>query len=90
MKSLGPELEGIVRDESRKIEAAVYTWLMDDIEKSRKTWEAQGGENIRFSDADSKRFVDEVGMVTASVVAANPILKADYESFAAAAKRYRK
>ena len=90
MKSLGPELEGIVRDESRKLEPLFFTWLMDDVENARKQWEQQGGEAIMLPPAEARRFVDEVSTSTVPILTANASMKADYEAMLAAARRYRK
>ncbi|MBI3371347.1 MAG: TRAP transporter substrate-binding protein [Betaproteobacteria bacterium] len=89
MKSLGPELETIVRDEARKAEAVFSTWGVDEVERIRKNWEANGGQIITLSPADTERYVEDVTSVAASIVAKNPRHKEDYEALLAAAKKYR-
>ena len=42
-----------------------------------------------MSPAESKRYVDLVAPVAASILAANPKVKDDYEALLAAAKKYR-
>jgi C4-dicarboxylate-binding protein DctP len=87
MKSLGPELERVVREESRKSEKVFSTWGVEDVEKSRKVWEQHGGQNIKLSPADAKRYIDQTTSVLPGIVASNPQLKEDYEALLAAAKR---
>jgi C4-dicarboxylate-binding protein DctP len=90
MKKIGPELEAIVRDESRKAEALFFTWLPDDVERARKSWQSNGGEVITLPAADQKRFIDDVGKVTESILAGQPQVKAEYDALKAAAQRHRK
>jgi len=90
MKSLGPQLEGIVRDEARKADSIFSTWGVDDVERIRKSWIAHGGEVHTMSAADSKRYIDDVTPVVESIISKNPQLKEDYEALLATAKKYRK
>ena len=89
MKSLGPDLERVVREESQKAEKIFGTWGVEDVEKSRKVWEQHGGQNIKLSGADAKRYIDQTTSVLPGIVASNPQLKEDYEALLAAAKRVR-
>jgi C4-dicarboxylate-binding protein DctP len=89
MKSLGPELEAIVRDEAHKAEALFSTRGVEDAEKDRKVWEQNGGQSIVFSPAEAKRYLDDVTSVLPAIVGANAQLKEDYEAVLAAARRHR-
>lgn len=89
LKSLGPELEAIVREESSKAEEAFGDWNMNDIERKEELWKKNGGEIITMSADESKRYIDAVSPVAASILSANPKVKEDYEALLAAAKRYR-
>lgn len=89
IKSLGPELEKIVREESRKAEALFTDWNIADIKNKEDIWRKNGGEVITMAPAEAKRYVDLVAPVAASILAANPKVKADYEALLAAAKKYR-
>jgi TRAP-type C4-dicarboxylate transport system substrate-binding protein len=89
LKSLGPDLEKIVREESRKAEDAFGVWNINDIKSKEEAWKANGGEIITMSPDDSKRYVDLVAPVAASILSANPKVKEDYEALLAAAKSYR-
>jgi C4-dicarboxylate-binding protein DctP len=89
LKSLGPELEKIVREESHKAEDVFGDWNIDDIKSKEEAWKANGGEIITMSPDDAKRYVDTVAPVAASVLSANPKVKDDYEALLAAAKSYR-
>jgi C4-dicarboxylate-binding protein DctP len=89
MKSLGPELEGIVREEARKAERLFSTWGVEDVERARKVWAQNGGENIELPAAEAKRYLDETTSVLPALLAANPQLKEDYEALVATARRTR-
>lgn len=90
MKSLGPELEAIVRQEARKAESLFSTWGVEDAERVRKAWEKNGGETITFATPEAKRYLGEVRAAVAPIVSANPQIKADFEALLAAAKKHRK
>jgi TRAP-type transport system periplasmic protein len=90
MKSIGPELEKIVRDVSRDAEKLFFTWLPEDVERAKKNWTANGGELITLPPADQKRFIDDVNQVTASVLASQPAIKVEYDALRAAAQKHRK
>ena len=75
MKSLGPELEGIVRDEARKAEILYTTWGVEDVGRIRATWEKNGGQMIQMSAAEAQRYVREVTSVLPPILAAEPQLK---------------
>jgi TRAP-type C4-dicarboxylate transport system substrate-binding protein len=89
LKSLGPDLEKIVREESRKAEDVFGDWNINDIKSKEEAWKANGGEIITMSPDDSKRYVDMVAPVAASILSANPKVKEDYDAMLAAAKSYR-
>ena len=89
MKSLGPELEAIVRDEARKAEAIFSAWGVEDVERGRRIWAQNGGENITLPGAEAKRYLDETTSVLPGLLAANPQLKEDFEALVAAARRNR-
>src|SRR5258708_31188925 len=55
MKSLGPELEGIVRDEARKAEVLFSDWNVADIKRAEETWKKNGGEMVTLPPAAAKR-----------------------------------
>ena len=90
MKSLGPELEAIVRDESRKAEGVFSNWGFDEVGRIQKNWEQNGGLTIAFAPADANRYVDEVTAVIWPLLAKTPQHKEDYEALLAASKKYRK
>ena len=89
MKSLCSELETIVREESRKAETKFSEWGVADHERLREAWTKIGGETITMAPADAKAYQTEVDAVVASVSAAQPKSKDDYDAFVAAAKKYR-
>jgi TRAP-type C4-dicarboxylate transport system substrate-binding protein len=89
LKSLGPELEKIVREESRKAEEVFGEWDINDIKAKEDIWKKNGGEIITMSPEESKRYVDTVAPVAAAILAANPKIKDDYQALLAAAKKYK-
>jgi TRAP-type transport system periplasmic protein len=89
MKSLGPELEKIVREESAKAEVLFSDWNIADIKSKEEIWRKNGGEVITMSPEEAKRYVDMVSPVAASILSANPKVKDDYEALLAAARKYR-
>lgn len=90
MQSLGPDLEAMVRDESRKAEALFSTWGVEDIGRIAATWKKNGGEVIAMSPADQQAFLTEVSASAATILNANPQLREDYQAIQAAAKKQRR
>jgi len=88
LKSLGPELEKIVRDESRKAEEVFGQWDLDDIKSKEEAWKKNGGEIITMSPEEQKKYVDAVAPVAAALLA-SPKVKEDYEALLATAKKYK-
>src|SRR5438309_1692595 len=90
VKSLGPELEKIVREEARKADSHTLAWAADDIKRSQQIWAQNGGKEIHLSPAEEKRFLEESIAATRPILTATPQAKEDYEAFTAAAQKYRK
>jgi len=90
LASYGTELEGMVRAELRKAEDIYTNNGLADLEKVRNVWRTNGGEIIRMSAAESRRYVTEASSVLPALMAADPQLRDDYEVFVATAKKYRK
>ena len=72
MKSLGPELEAIVREESRKAEVLFSDWNIADIKRAEEVWRKNGGEIITLPPAEAKRYIDLVIPVATTLLSANP------------------
>jgi C4-dicarboxylate-binding protein DctP len=89
LKSLGPELEAIVREESQKAAVVFSDWNIADIKSKEDIWRKNGGEVVTMAPAEAKRYIDLVSPVAASILSANPKVKDDYEALLAAAKKYR-
>jgi len=89
MKSLGPDLEAMVREESRKAENLFSGWGVEDVERGRKIWAQNGGENIEMANTEAQRYLAETTGVLPALLAANPQLREDYEALVAAARRTR-
>lgn len=89
MKSLGPELEAIVRDEARKAETLFSTYGVEDVVRIRGLWRKNGGEDITLAPDEAKRYLAEVTSTIPPIVATNPRMKEDYEALLKAASRHR-
>ena len=90
MQSLGPDLEAMVRDESRKAEALFSTWGVEDIGRIAATWKKNGGEVIALSPPDQQGFLTEVSASAAAILNVNPQLREDYQAVQAVAKKQRR
>jgi TRAP-type C4-dicarboxylate transport system substrate-binding protein len=89
MKSLGPELEAIVRDEAKKAELLFSTYGVEDVARIRKTWEQNGGEAIMMSPGDANAYLEQVTSVVPGIVDKNPKMKEDYTALLDAGKKHR-
>jgi TRAP-type C4-dicarboxylate transport system substrate-binding protein len=89
LASLPSDLRQTVVEEARKAEGSAADWGMADVERSRKVWVENGGENIVLSAEERKRFLDGVAAATAPVLAGNATVKSEYEALLAAAKQHR-
>jgi C4-dicarboxylate-binding protein DctP len=89
MKSLGPELEAIVREEARKAEVLFSDWNVADIKRNEEIWKKNGGEMVTLPPAEAKRYTELVTPVANSILSANPKVKEDYDALRAAAAKYR-
>ena len=78
-----------MREESRKAEEVFGEWNINDIQSKEDIWKKNGGEIITMSPDESKRYIDAVSPVAASILSANPKVKEDYEALLATAKRHR-
>jgi len=73
MKSLGPELEKIVREESAKAEVLFSDYNIADIKTKEEIWRKNGGEVITISPEEAKRYGDMVSAVAASIAGRRPL-----------------
>ena len=90
MKSLGPELEAMVRDEAQKAATAALAWTNEDLKRADALWVKNGGKLIDLPPADAKRYIDESLAAALPLLTGTPGQKEDYEAFVDAAKKYRK
>jgi TRAP-type transport system periplasmic protein len=89
LKSLGPQLETVVREEARKAEVVYADWNVNEIKRTEEAWRRNGGELITFPAAESKRYLDVVAPISTQILSSNPKVKEDYEAVLAAAGKYR-
>ncbi len=90
LKSLGPDLEKIVREESAKAYALGSTYGIADLERASKAWQSNGGQIVSLSAADAAKYVEEARAAVAPILAKQPRVKEDYDALLEAAKRLRK
>ena len=89
LKSLGPDLEKIVREEAVKAEGSIVPWGVKDVQAARGVWTKNGGEIIDMAPAEQKKYIDNVVSIMPSVYAANPKFKGDYDVLLAASQKAR-
>jgi len=89
LKSLGPELEKIVREEATKAELATVPWSRREIANGLDVWKKNGGEVIELSADEQKKYLDIVAGVVPTIFASTPGFKEDYEAIVATGKRLR-
>jgi TRAP-type transport system periplasmic protein len=89
MKSIGPELAAIVREEARKAETVLSTVGVADVERIKQIWIKNGGEAITLPPAEASSYLKDVTSVIPSVLATDPKMQEDYDTLIAAAKRLR-
>lgn len=89
LKSLGPELEAIVRDEALKAQRRIETFGQDDVRRTFGKWKANGGEIIELPAPEANRYLAQVQSVLPNLLKSNPKLKDDYDALVAAAERVK-
>jgi TRAP-type transport system periplasmic protein len=89
MKALGPELEAIVRNESRKAETAFASWNVAELKRLRGRWTQSGGRIKILSPVERDKYVATVRAAAAPLLQANPQIREDYEALLGAANRNR-
>lgn len=90
LKSLGGELEAIVREEAFKAQKKVAAFALDDVQRTVEVWKKNGGENIVLSETEAKAYLGQVQSVLPALIGANTKMKDDYEGLKTAADRQRK
>lgn len=87
LKSLGPELEAIVREEAFKAQQKTEKFAVEDVGRTADVWKKNGGENIALPDGEAKAYLDQVKSVLPGLLSANAAIKADFDVLSAAADR---
>jgi TRAP-type transport system periplasmic protein len=90
LKTIGPELAAIVREEAVKAQSAYTDWNIADTKRVEEAWRKASGELITMPPAEAKRYVDTTAPVTQQILSANPKIKEDYDALLAAAKKHRR
>ncbi|MDB5602014.1 MAG: hypothetical protein JWN71_4058 [Xanthobacteraceae bacterium] len=89
LKSLGPDLEAVVRDEAFKAQRKVEKFGIEDAARTIETWKRNGGENIALPENEAKAYLDQVKSVLPGLLSANAKLKEDYDALAAVSQKLR-
>jgi TRAP-type C4-dicarboxylate transport system substrate-binding protein len=87
LKSLGPDLEAVVREEALKAQQNVRAFGIEDVQRTFETWKKNGGEIITLSDEESKTYLEQVRSVLPGLMTSYPAVQADYDALVAAAGR---
>ena len=90
LKSLGPELEPMMREQALKAQLSASATSLDDVRRTFDLWKQNGGEIIELTADDARKYRDEVTSVLPAILAANPKMKDDYEALVAAGRKYKK
>lgn len=89
LKSLGPELEAMVREEAFNAQRKVEKFGLEDVERTYEVWTKNGGEIITLPPAEQKAYLDQVQSVLPNITKANATLKEDYDVLTAASARLK-
>jgi len=89
LKSLGPELEAMVREEAFNAQRKVEKFGLEDVERTYEIWKKNGGEIITLPPAEQKAYLDQVQSVLPNITKANATLKEDYDVLTAASARLK-
>jgi len=87
LKSLGPELEKVVREEAFNAQRKVERFAIEDVARTAEVWKKNGGELIVFPEAEAKAYLAQVESIAQAVVSANPTMKGDFELLSEIAKK---
>lgn len=87
LKSLGAELEAIVREEAFKAQRKVEKFGLEDAQRTVDIWKKNGGESIVLPADEATVYLDQVKSVLPGLMRSNAAMKDDYEALIAAAKR---
>jgi C4-dicarboxylate-binding protein DctP len=87
LRSLGPELEGIVREEAFKAQQKVEKFGIEDVQRTYEVWKRNGGEIITLPAAEQGAYFEQAQSVLPNLIKASPTLKEDYDLLVAAAAR---
>lgn len=89
LKTIGPELEAIVRQEARKAESIFLDWNIANEKQVQAGWRKNGGEIFTLPPSEAARYLEIVKPVATAILNSNAKSKDDYEAFVAAAQKYK-
>ncbi len=90
LKSLGSDLESIVREEAFNAQKKVAAFAIEDVQRTIGIWKENGGEGIVLPDVEAKTYLGQVQSVLPALLGANARMKDDYDALKGAADRQNK
>ena len=90
LKSLGAELEPMVREEALKAQTTVMASSLDGVKHTFDIWKQNGGEIIELNPDDARNYREQVTSVLPPILAKNQKMKEDYDALIEAGKRQGK
>lgn len=79
----------MVREEAFKAQQKVEKFAIEDVARTGDVWKKNGGELIVLPDAESAAYLEQVKSVLPGLLSANPTIKTDFDTLAAAADRLK-
>jgi TRAP-type transport system periplasmic protein len=90
LKSLGPELEAIVREEAFKAQNKVAAFAVEDAQRTIEVWKKNAGESIVLPEGEAKVYLGQVQSILPALIGANARVKEDFDALKGAADRLGK
>jgi C4-dicarboxylate-binding protein DctP len=87
LKSLGPELEKVVREEAFNAQRKVEKFAQEDVQRTLEAWKKNGGEVVTWPATQVKSYLDQVQPVLPALAKSAPKLQEDYDALMAASVR---
>lgn len=90
LKSLGPDLEKVVREEAARAQTATEPFALSDVDRVEKIWQQNGGEIVSLSADETKKYLADVTGVLPPILQGNAALKQDYDALMEVVAKARK
>lgn len=87
LDQIGDELEALVREQAAVAVGVANEWNIGAVENVLQAWQDNGGEIVRFDEADSAKYLETVAALMPTIDQANPALADEVDFIRAAAER---